>query len=491
MPLKIAHTSSAYRTGALGRGLARGGRGALWPSLAGAVVVLGVVATNLWSLWHSAPELTPMEPLERLSALHAAAALPATAEANADLGHTGGARGDAVAGTAAAASPAPRVQAPMAGSQPAATSERTRSWVVQPGESLGLALAHLDINGAAQREVIEAYSTLRKPEHLQAGWRLWARLRPVAVMDAGALHSLVIAPASGEGVTIERRGDRYVAEEGGMPGTLLRQAVRCGIVGSLEASLQRCGEGEALAAQLAVILSDRLHPAVDLKTGDELRLVVDKLVDGDQLVRYLDVAAVDIRTPAGQRTTAVFFDDERGAAGYFGLDGQSLEAMFLRQPLRVGNRTSGFGMRLHPILHRMKAHYGVDFAAATGTPIYAAADGTLVSAHRAGAAGNMVRLRHVDGYVTEYMHLHRFATNLKAGDSVRKGQVIGQVGTTGRSTGPHLHFGVKKNGAYLDPTGLGEVLEPALPARDRKAFDAHATEMLRLIDALGGVRGAT
>jgi murein DD-endopeptidase MepM/ murein hydrolase activator NlpD len=452
-----------------------------------------VVATNLWSMWHSAPELTPMEPLERLSALHAATALPANAEANADLGHASAARGDAVmrADAGVAATATPRVQAQMPGSQPAATSERTRSWVVQPGESLGLALAHLEITGVAQREVIEAYSQLRKPEHLQAGWRLWARLRPVAVMDNGALHSLVIAPATGEGVTIERRGDRYVAEEGGMPGTLLRQAVRCGIVGTLEASLQRCGEGEALAAQLAVVLSDRLHPAIELKTGDELRLVVDKLVDGDQLVRYLDVAALDVRTPAGARTTAVFYDDGRGAAGYFGMDGASLEALFLRQPLRVGNRTSGFGMRLHPILHRMKAHYGVDFAAATGTPVYAAADGALVSAHKAGAAGNMIRLRHVDGYVTEYMHLHRFAQNLKAGDVVRKGQVIGQVGTTGRSTGPHLHWGVKKNGAYLDPTGLGEVLEPALPARDRKTFDAHAAEMLRLIDALGGVRGAT
>lgn len=490
MSLQSRQLSNAYRSGALGRGLARGGRAALWPTVVGGLVVVVVLATNLWSMWHSSPELTPLEPLERLSALRATATLPNTAEASADSQHPGAGRLDAAG---------PGGGHPAGGAVPAAASaptpavaERTRSWVVQPGESLGAALARLDVGGSVQRDVIAAYASLRKPEHLQAGWRLWAKFSAVAVMDSGALQAVVVAPAVGEGVTVARQADGgFAAQEGGLPGTVLRQALRCGIVGSLEASIARCGETEALAAQLGVILGDRLRPTPELKSGDELRLVVDKLIDGGELVRYLNIAAVEIRSPNGTRNTAFWYDNDRGVGGYFGGDGQSLEALFLRQPLRVGNRTSGFGMRLHPILHRMKAHYGVDFGAVTGTPVYAAGDGVLVSARPAGAAGNMVRIRHADGYVTEYMHLHRFAANLKAGDPIRKGQTIGQVGTTGRSTGPHLHFGVKKNGTYLDPTGLGDVLEPALPARDRKDFDSHAAELQRLLDSLDGVRGAS
>jgi murein DD-endopeptidase MepM/ murein hydrolase activator NlpD len=159
--------------------------------------------------------------------------------------------------------------------------------------------------------------------------------------------------------------------------------------------------------------------------------------------------------------------------------------LFLRQPLQVGRQTSNFGMRLHPILHKMKAHFGVDFAANVGTPVYAAGDGHLVSAERAGAAGNVVRVRHDGGYLTEYMHLQRFATSVKPGDVVHKGQVVGFVGSTGLSTGPHLHFGVKHNSKYLDPASLGGVVQPAVGSRERNAFEAESKTLLDLLSALG------
>jgi hypothetical protein len=456
---------------------ARNHRAALWTTVAGAVLIGGVLAANLWSRWHAKPELVPLEPLDRLTALQASQApsvLPKTAEASRSEPEG---RAD-VRGTSE------RLVAPSAKAQPAASAETTRSWVVQPGESMAAALGRLFVVGPVQRDVIEAYASLKRPQQLQAGWRLWGRFQTSGVVDSGALSTLVIAPQHGEGITIERKGESFVARAGGLPGTVERQALRCGISGSLEASLLRCGETAALAQSVATILHDRMEPEVELAAGDELRLVVEKLLDGAELVRYLQVLAVEVRGVKGKRALAVHFDNGHGLAGYYSAEGESLEAMFMLRPLRSGSRTSGFGMRMHPILHKMKAHYGVDFAAARGTPIYAAADGVLTTAHRAGPAGNLVRLRHADGYVTEYMHLHKFA-DIAVGQNVHKGQVIGQVGSTGRSTGPHLHFGVRHHGNYLDPTKLGSVREPDVSGRDRKAFDAHAAEMLRLLDALG------
>ncbi|MBM4343102.1 MAG: M23 family metallopeptidase [Deltaproteobacteria bacterium] len=461
-------------------------RSAMWSSLLAVAVVGAVVGANLWSIWHAEPEPASLDALQRLTALQHdnRALLPASAEASA---------ADALAGTLDAAPTSAGARSAVHVTAPATTSgktrELTRSCTVQPGESLGAALGHLYIQGATQRQVIDAYTRLRKPERLQAGWRLWARFAvqgESALADGSTLLAVVVAPNHGEGVTVARNEGSpsgFAAAEGGLPGTVVRQALRCPVSGSLDQAIRRCGGDEALAAHVGLLLADRLHPPVELHPGDEVRLVFDNLMDGDALVRHLGIAAVQVRPVVGTTITALRYRDGEGE-GYYAADGSSQEAMFLRQPLRSGRTTSGFGMRLHPILHQMKAHYGVDFAAPTGTPVYAAADGVLVSAHRAGAAGNLVRLRHGDGYTTEYMHLHRFAAGLAAGDRLEKGDVIGFVGSSGRSTGPHLHFGVKRNGKYLDPTSTGTVAQPGLSARARKPFAAQAATLLDLINGL-------
>ena len=131
----------------------------------------------------------------------------------------------------------------------------------------------------------------------------------------------------------------------------------------------------------------------------------------------------------------------------------------------------------------------MDFGAARGTPVFAAASGYLTSAGRAGGGGNVIRLKHGDGYATEYMHLQRFASGLKAGTDVRKGQLIGFVGSTGLSTGPHLHYGARHRGRYVDPSELTDVPMPQLGPRERKSFDAEAKPLLDLMAALGQAAG--
>lgn len=459
-------------------------RRSVLPSVGAVAVIVGVVVANGWSMWHASPELAPMDPMARLGSLQEAAqtALPDNAEASVQPTTLAGSRLDAVLGKA---QPAVRLTATRStpGGQPETVAGVTRSVLVAPGESLSQALARLFIHGETSRQVIAAYGTLRNPAKIQAGWRLWARFDTAGVMDASALQTLVVAPSHAEGLTIQRTGDGFEASNGGLPGTVVRTALRCGIIGTLEASLRRCGEGDGLVELLQPMLGDRLMKPIELHTGDELRVVVDKLMDGDHVERYLSVAALEHRSvlnPRGGKTVALNFHGD-----LYSPEGEGLEPLLLRQPLQVGRQTSNFGMRLHPILHKMKAHFGVDFAAAVGTPVYAAGDGHLVSADRAGAAGNVVRIKHDGGYLTEYMHLQRFVTTLKAGDSVHKGQIVGFVGSTGLSTGPHLHFGVRHNNKYLDPATLGDVVQPAVPSRERPAFETEAKTLLDLLAALG------
>ena len=462
-------------------GVARRDRSALLSSLGGLAVVAVVLIGNFWSLLSSKPELAPMDTLQRLSALHDEARLPQSAIASTgpDVPRMDGPASGGVT---------VRLSAPDAAGLAAPAAVLTRSTAIEPGEVLGVALARLYVHGQTARDVLKAYESVRDPQKIQAGWRLWARFDSAGVMDSGALLSLVVAPQQGEGLTIARDQDgTFAASDGGLPGATVRQALRCGVVGTLEQSLRRCGEGDGLHDLVQGLLADRLTQPIEASTGDEVRIVMDKLMDGDHVVRYQRIAALEYRKGGltEGRTVALWFDDSHGVAGYFAADGTSVEPLFLRQPLRVGRQTSTFGMRLHPILHRMKAHLGIDFGAPRGTPVFAAATGHLVSAARAGAAGNLVRLRHVESYTTEYMHLQRFATGLKTGGTVLKGQVIGYVGSTGRSTGPHLHFGARHRGQYLDPTELADVPMPALNAKEHKAFEAEAKALQQLLDALG------
>jgi murein DD-endopeptidase MepM/ murein hydrolase activator NlpD len=139
---------------------------------------------------------------------------------------------------------------------------------------------------------------------------------------------------------------------------------------------------------------------------------------------------------------------------WYDADGKSARKFLMRTPINGARLSSGYGMRRHPILGYSRMHRGTDFAAPTGTPILAAGDGTIIRASRYGSYGNYVRIRHANGYETAYAHMSRFSRGLRAGGSVRQGQVIGYVGTTGRSTGPHLHYEVLRRGAQINPVNL-------------------------------------
>ncbi|MEM7777006.1 MAG: M23 family metallopeptidase, partial [Pseudomonadota bacterium] len=153
------------------------------------------------------------------------------------------------------------------------------------------------------------------------------------------------------------------------------------------------------------------------------------------------------------------------------------------KPVRGGNVrfTSGFGMRRHPILNRLRPHRGIDWAARSGTPIMAAGNGTVSFAGRRGAFGNLARIRHANGYETAYAHMQRFARGIKADVQVRQGDIIGYVGTTGLSSGPHLHFEVRVNGRHVDPLKIKVGRERNLSGRELSDFQRERERIMSVM----------
>ena len=179
------------------------------------------------------------------------------------------------------------------------------------------------------------------------------------------------------------------------------------------------------------------------------------------------------------------FDDKTPGGTYFKNDGTTLKREFLRSPLQYTRVSSGFQTRrYHPVLHRFKKHLAIDYAAPVGTPVWTVADGKVVFRKRRGPSGNLVTVRHANGYTSQYAHLHRFSKNLKLGGKVKQGDIIGYVGATGRATGPHLHFALRKGKAHLNPLKFKAVPNSSVPSELQDTFTAMVEARLKDLEEI-------
>ena len=246
---------------------------------------------------------------------------------------------------------------------------------------------------------------------------------------------------------------------------------------SLAAALNGAGEQELLAIELAAVLAGEIDFNTELQPGDEFSALVEKYFRDGEFDAYGNVLAVEFIND-GRRVQAFRFtvpgDPE---ALYYNEQGESLKRQFLRSPFKFEPRvTSRFSRRrLHPILGTYRPHLGVDYGAPTGTPVVAVATGTVVSAGRSRASGNMVRLRHTNGYETYYLHLSAFARGVRPGVRILQGQTIGRVGATGLATGPHLDYRMRKDGRFVDPLVEHRNLPPGIPVPRRHLAAFHET----------------
>jgi murein DD-endopeptidase MepM/ murein hydrolase activator NlpD len=239
-----------------------------------------------------------------------------------------------------------------------------------------------------------------------------------------------------------------------------------------------------LADQLAEILGWDIDFFRDLRVGDRFLILYAEYVHDDEIVRDPQILAVRF-VNQGREMRAYRYENEFGLPAYYEADGTSLERQFLRAPLKFTRVSSRFShRRLHPVLKRYRPHYGVDYAAPLGTPVHATADGTVVERSRDRASGNFVGLRHGNGYESYYLHLSRFAKGVTRGGRVSQGQVIGYVGNTGWSTGPHLDYRIKRNGKWIDPNKLS--LPPADPIdeADLPAYREHVAALDAQLDTV-------
>lgn len=242
------------------------------------------------------------------------------------------------------------------------------------------------------------------------------------------------------------------------------------ITGEVESSLfedgRRAGVHPALLSQLADIFNWDIDLQNAVSKGDTFRILYEQRSRPGQEDAALRILAAELIN-AGQKLTAIYFEKQKGRGNYYNLEGQSLARAFLRFPVEFTNITSNFSQsRFHPILKTNLPHNGVDFAAQRGTPVRAVGDGVIVEAGWNGSYGKTIDLKHDGTYLSRYAHLHGFAPGIRPGVKVTKGQLIGYVGSTGRSSGPHLHFELYKDQQYIDPLSVDfpaeDSIEPAL-----------------------------
>ncbi len=299
-------------------------------------------------------------------------------------------------------------------------------------------------------------------------------------------------------VTLDLRTEVHLETEGGtVLATKVERPIHSEIVrfeGVIESSLfgaiDTIGASPELAVRMADIFQWDIDFLRDIRRGDQfVALVEERRVDGEFFGYGTLYGARFVNN--GKELNCFAFADANGAVGYYDLDGAPVKKQFLRSPLKFSRITSRFSLnRFHPVHKKRMPHYGVDYGAPTGTPAHATATGTVTFVGRNGGAGNMVRLRHSNGYETNYLHLSRFAKGIRKGARVSQGQVVGYVGSTGWSTGPHLDYRVKKNGQWINPLLISSPPADPLPEALLRRYLAHALAMLEVMEGREPPSGA-
>ena len=288
-----------------------------------------------------------------------------------------------------------------------------------------------------------------RPNH-----RFW-----VATTADGSLVEFRYYVSETSSYRMERRGSGFeVSREEAVFDA--RNARMSGVVEStLYAAILTEGEGSQLARDFAEVFAWDIDFQRSVRAGDRFELLYERLyrpeADGNStFIRTGRVLAARYEGTVGAHT-AVYFEPKEGRGGYYRPDGSSVERQFLMAPLRHARISSAFNpARKHPILKVVRPHSGIDYAAPQGTPVWSVADGVVIHRGRSGGFGNLVKIRHANGYVSYYAHLSRYPKGLQVGTRVEQKQVIGYVGSTGLSTGPHVCFRIARDGRYVNPARL-------------------------------------
>ncbi|MFN3752326.1 MAG: M23 family metallopeptidase [Thiobacillus sp.] len=349
--------------------------------------------------------------------------------------------------------------------RPAETGSFERDTLVQSGDTLARALTRLDIDNLEIQRLLAADAV----RQVAAGIRAGNRIRATTTQN-GELLAIHFDGVDGGVLTVRRQGDGFAAEEGSnlMESRVVMRSGR--ILSSLYGATDSAGIPDRIADKMAEVFSTSLDFREDLRRGDTFSVIYTvNYRNGEPVGAGKLIAAEYVN--AGKAYRAVLYQDPYGREEYYTPEGESLRKGFLRSPLEFSRVTSSFSnSRKHPVYGFHRAHTGVDFGAPTGTRVKATGDATVTFAGRKGGYGNLVILRHQNGFETYYAHLSGFANGLRPGRAVAQGQVIGYVGATGTATGPHLHYEIRIAGQPQNPMAVKLPGSPPLAAAQRARF---------------------
>ncbi len=357
------------------------------------------------------------------------------------------------------------------------------------GESLAALLGRRGMDAADAAAAIQSLEGLIDDRRIPAGMQVEVH------GDSASRRPTDVALMLSEDkiLRLRRLGDQWTAVEETIPWVTDTLVVRGVVTSTLYDALE---EGSApflskgaraeLAWELADIYEYRVDMSRDLQQGDSVRVVFERSTNPAKVNRIGRILVAGLER-GGQELQAIRFVHADGKAEFFDANGKSLRAAFLRAPLSFRRISSVFGRRKHPVLGIWRAHRGTDYSAASGTPVRTIGDGVVIFAGHKGGYGNVLEIRHRNGFVSRYGHLRGFAKGIRRGRSVTQGETVAYVGSTGLATGPHLHFEVLVNGVQRDPrNALRQSAGVALTGRARARFDEIGRVALAALDRPSG-----
>src|SRR5471032_285900 len=353
---------------------------------------------------------------------------------------------------------------------------------IRAGDTLAALLTRLGIDDDAAENFIKKDKVAKGVMQLKTGKRVQAQTD-----DEGNLQWLRAVVVDGKdnpvkNIKVTRKGDGFVAEE---EAAKLERRVEMHartISSTLYAATDSSDDGaklpDTIVKQIVEMFSTSIDFRGDLKRGDHFNVVYETFWQDGEFVRAGRILAGEFAN-RGTTYQSVWFEDPQSkqGGGYYSFDGKSLKKAFLKSPVEFSRNSSGFAMRVQPISGQWKQHNGIDFPAPTGTPIRASGDGVIDFAGTQNGYGNFVMIKHWANYTTAYAHMSRFAPGIKKGSKVSQGDVIGYVGTTGWSTGAHLHYEFRVGGEAKDPSTLNVQAQAPLTAAEMSRFKSYASDM--------------
>jgi murein DD-endopeptidase MepM/ murein hydrolase activator NlpD len=360
----------------------------------------------------------------------------------------------------------------------------TKNYVINKGDTIQKILKKFKVENGEIQTVINQYKKFGNPNNLSVGNTIDVVVAKNTSNDNSSIIKFSIPISKSTTITITKNDENKIISQKIITKLYKKKTIAENIItNNLYSSAMEAEINPDTIIEFARIFGFEVDFQRDIRKNDYFKILYEKYFDENgQYIKSGSILYAHMSVNGREISLYKFGDDKN--YGYFDINGKSVEKALMKTPINGARLSSSFGMRKHPILGFTKLHAGTDFAAPMGTPIMASGSGTVIRAKWCGGGGNCIKIKHNSTYETVYAHMKSFAKGMKVGKKVRQGQIIGYVGSTGMSTGPHLHYEVIVNGKKVNSQKLklpsGKVLKQA----ERTKFEIHRIKTDVLISEL-------